>query len=130
VATATNAEVEEELVLMITVMDTETFAKRLKRYVPETLLVITGDRGEIQRLAIAAGVRVLVVTGGAPLKRGIREQAAARGVSLLLSPHDTATTTMLCRGSVKVEHMIHEQFLTFREEELLSETRAIAWRTN
>ena len=37
VATASNTEVEEELVLMITVMDTETFAKRLKRYVPETL---------------------------------------------------------------------------------------------
>jgi manganese-dependent inorganic pyrophosphatase len=122
----TAVDQEEDLTMMITVMSVESFAQRLKKYPVDRLLVITGDRTEIQELAIQAGVRVLVVTGTTPVRPDLVEQARARKVSLLASPHDTATTTMLCRGSVKVEHMIHEQFLSFREDEALADTRAIA----
>ena len=128
--TGTEIDREEDLILMITVMDTGTFARRLKRYDPEKLLVITGDRTEIQDLAVEAGVRVLVITGGvAPPPRTVA-RAKASGVSLLVSPHDTATTTMFCRGSVQVEHMIHEQFLSFREDEALADTRSVAANSN
>lgn len=126
IVTGTDLETEEDLTLIITVMDAETFARRLRKYAPEKLLVITGDRADVQEFAVTAGVRVVVITGGISPQPGIVEKAASRGVSLLSSPHDTATTTMLCRGSVKVEHMIHEQFLSFREDELLADTRGIA----
>jgi manganese-dependent inorganic pyrophosphatase len=126
VASGINMEREEELTLVITVMNAESFARRLQRYTADKLLVITGDRADIQDLAVVAGVRVLVVTGGTPLRPGLAEHAKSRGVSVLLSPHDTATTTMLCRGSVTVEHMMHEQFLSFREDEPLSATRLTA----
>ncbi len=128
--TGTNLDVEEDLILMISVMNEESFANRLLRYVPDKLLVITGDRKEIQAMAIRAKVRVLVITGGVAPDPALVEEASANGVSLLLSPHDTATTTMLCRGSVKVEHMIHEHFLSFREDEPLNETRTIAANSN
>ena len=126
IATGTNLEKEEDLILIITVMDAETFAQRLGRYAPEKLLVITGDRADVQELAVDAGVRVVVITGGVSPKTAIVKKAAARGVTLLGSPHDTATTTMLCRGAVQVEHMIHEQFLSFREDDSLAEARSVA----
>lgn len=130
IATGTDIEAEEDLILMITVMDAATFAKRLKKYAPEKLLVITGDRLDVQQLAIAAGVRLLVVTGGVRPKASLIQQAAKQRVSLVLSPHDTATTTMLCRGSVQVAHMIHEHFLSFREDEPLAAARLIAANSN
>jgi manganese-dependent inorganic pyrophosphatase len=126
IATGTRLEDEEDLILMIGAMKSQTFLARFSNYPPEKLLVITGDRTEIQELAIQAGVRVLVITGGAVVDPELLKQAAARQVSLLISPYDTATTTMLCRGSVKIAHMIHEQFLSFKEDQLLSETRVVA----
>ncbi|MFO1496879.1 MAG: putative manganese-dependent inorganic diphosphatase [Verrucomicrobiota bacterium] len=130
VITAREVDREEDLILMITVMDAATFATRLENYPPEKLLVITGDRSDIQELALEAGVRLLVVTGGVPLRPTLAKLAADRGVSVLMSPHDTATTTMFCRGSVQVEHMIHERFLSFREDESLADARSIAANSN
>jgi manganese-dependent inorganic pyrophosphatase len=130
ISTGIGLEDEEDLILMIGAMNADSFAARLQKYPPDKLLIITGDRREIQESAIRAGVRVLVITGGATVAPDLLKQAQANRVSLLISPHDTATTTMLCRGSIKVEHMIHEQFLSFREDELLSDTRAIAASSN
>lgn len=126
IATATEREKEQDLILMIAAMNADSFAARLRKFPPEKMLVITGDRRDIQELAVAAGVRVLVITGGFDVEPQIQEKAAAQGTSVILSPHDTATTTMLCRGAIRVEHMIHEKFLSFREDELLADARAVA----
>jgi manganese-dependent inorganic pyrophosphatase len=130
IATATAVDEEEDLILMIAAMNVDSFAARMKKYPPYKLLIITGDRAEIHQVAIEAGVRVLIITGAAAVPAETLERAAARQVTVLISPHDTATTTMLCRGSVQVEHMIHEQFLSFREDEFLADTRAVAANSN
>src|SRR5437867_11495134 len=108
--TARDTESEEELILMITVMNAESFARRLPKYPPEKLAVIVGDRRDIQELAVRARVRLVIVTGSDAVEPAIVEDARQHGVSLLISPHDTATTTMLCRAAVTVEHMVHEHF--------------------
>src|SRR5262249_55323635 len=100
--------------------------KRLAQYPPEKLVVIVGDRRRIQNLAIHGGVRMLIVTGGLPVDPAVIEEAKKHGVSLIISPHDTASTAMLCRTAVCVRHMMHEHFLIFREDELLSETESVA----
>src|SRR5690349_10195403 len=88
---------EEDLVLMIGAMNVNSFAQRLPRYPREKLIVIVGDRQNIQMLAIDERVRVVVVTGGLPVEPEVIEAARRNEVSLLLSPHDSATTAMLCR---------------------------------
>jgi manganese-dependent inorganic pyrophosphatase len=85
-------EREEELVLMIGAMKIESFAERLEKLQPEKLAVVVGDRTDIQELAIRAGVRVLIVTGGFAVESAILEAARKNGVSLISSPHDTSTT--------------------------------------
>ena len=128
--TARDTEVEEDLILMITVMNAESFARRLPKYPPEKLAIIVGDRSDIQELAVQAKVRVVIVTGTDTVDPGTVEEARRNGVSLLVSPHDTATTTMLCRAAVTVEHMVHEHFLSFREEESLKEIQPVAASSN
>jgi len=121
---------EEDLMLMIAAMSLESFTVRLRSYPREKLMVVVGDRRDIQTLAIRERVRVIVVTGGLPMDDGIVEEAKRNGVSVLISPHDSATTAMLSRASITVDHMIHENFISFREDELLVDARAAAGPSN
>ncbi len=121
---------EEDLILMVGAMSLDSFAQRLSTYPREKLVVVVGDRQDIQYLAIQERVRVLVVTGGLAVLPRIIEQAKRHEVSLVVSPHDSATTAMLSRASITVNHMIHEHFLTFREDESLAQVQHIAIGSN
>ena len=120
------AEREEDLVLMIGAMGVESFAERLEKYPREKLAVVVGDRWDIQNLAIREGVRVLIVTGGLQVEPKTLDSAKKNNVSLISSPHDTATTASLCRASVVVRHMLNEKFLSLREDAPLAAVRASA----
>jgi len=123
---AQDAEAEEDLVMMIGAMSVESFAERLENYPREKLAVVVGDRWDIQNLAIREGVRVLIVTGGLEVEPKTLESAKKRGVSLISSPHDTATTAALCRSAVAVRHMLNEDFLSMPEDASLVTVRAAA----
>lgn len=117
---------EEDLVLMVGAMKAASFASRLPNYAPEKILVVVGDREEIQRLAVDGRVRAIVVTGGLDISPEIRELAQRNEVTLLLCPHDSATTAMLCRAAITVDHVLRQDFLTFRADERLREVQAVA----
>jgi len=119
-------EREEDLILMIGAMRIESFAQRLENLQPEKLIIVVGDRANIQELAIREGVRVLIVTGGFAVEPKILEAARQKNVSVISSPHDTSTTASLCRSAVGIRHMLNEQFLCFPEDAPLAAVRAEA----
>ena len=127
---AANPDREEDLTLMIGAMGLESFYKRFAEYQREKLIVVVGDRLEIQDLAIREKVRALIVTGGLPVSQSMIDFAAKQEVTLLISPHDTTTTAMLCRAAITVQHMIHEHFLAFRHDEPLASIEAMATASN
>ncbi len=116
----------ESLILMIGAMSLEAFAKRLPLYPREKLMVIVGDREDVQDLAIDRCVRAIVITGGSKVSDERFDAARRNGVSMLISPHDSATTAMLSRTSITVENMIHDKFLAFQAEEYLADVRGLA----
>jgi len=118
-----DAEREDELILMIGAMGLESFAERLEKFPPEQSCVIVGDRWDIQNVAIREGVRVLIVTGGIEVEPKTIEAARKKNVSVITSPHDTATTASLCRAAVAVRHVLNEEFLCFRENAPLAAVR-------
>lgn len=120
---AHEAEREEDLILMIGAMGLESFAERLDHYPREKLAVVVGDRWDIQNLAIREGVRVLIVTGGLDVEPKTLDAARKKNVSLISSPHDTATTAGLCRAAVAVRHVLNEEFLSMREDAALAAVR-------
>jgi manganese-dependent inorganic pyrophosphatase len=124
--TGHETEREEDLILMIGAMKLESFAERLKRYQPEKLVVVVGDRVDIQHLAINAGARVLIVTGGMAVEPHILEASERNRVSLIASPHDSSTTASLCRSAVAIRHMLNVEFLSFREDASLNAVKAEA----
>jgi manganese-dependent inorganic pyrophosphatase len=126
VVNAVKPRVEEDLILMIGAMSLDSFRERLLTYAPEKLVVVVGDREDIQQLAIEHRVRCLVVTGGLEVTAGLEALAKRFDVSLLISPHDSATTAMLCRAAITVHHVLDDEFATFRDDELLRNAARIA----
>jgi manganese-dependent inorganic pyrophosphatase len=117
---------EEDLVLMVGAMKPASFAARLPNYAPEKLIVVVGDREDIQLLAAQARVRVIVITGGFNVSEEVRHMAQRNEVSLLLTPHDSATTAMLCRAAISVEHLLREDFLSFSADETIETAKPLA----
>jgi manganese-dependent inorganic pyrophosphatase len=119
-------EQERDLILMIGAMGLDSFADRLEQYPREKLVVVVGDRWDIQNLAIREGVQVLIVTGGLNVEKKTVDAARKNKVNLISSPHDTATTAALCRASIAVRHVLNEEFLALSEDASLEEVRSRA----
>ena len=117
---------EEDLILMVAAMKPISFSERLKNYAAKKLVVVVGDREDIQRTAIQGGVRLVVITGGEAASEEILAMARLHAVSLILSPHDSATTAMLCRAAIPVERLLRDDFLSFRVDEKLADIQRIA----
>ncbi|HBD68648.1 MAG TPA: putative manganese-dependent inorganic diphosphatase [Treponema sp.] len=85
--------------------DVETFRQLLEEHKTENVLVITGDREDIQKLCIEAKVRALIITKDYLVSKELRELAQKNGVSILLSHDSTMTTAMLIEYSAPVSDM-------------------------
>jgi len=112
-----------ELILMVAAMQRDTLRERLGGYDASRVVVFVGDRWEIQQLAIEAGVRAVVITGGSKVEPFIAGAARDRGVCILQSENDTATTVLLARGAVQVGGLADPEFLSFRPDARLDTAR-------
>ncbi len=103
---------DEDLVVTVGAMSAGGFTERLREFQADRLLVVSGDRPTIQLPAVEMGVRALVVTGGYHLSSGLMQLAQARGVAVINSPYDTATTTLRIKAAQLVEPVIETSFMT------------------
>ncbi|MEZ6115940.1 MAG: putative manganese-dependent inorganic diphosphatase [Pirellulaceae bacterium] len=113
----------EELMVMVGAMSSERFTERLHKFSADRLMVVSGDRPTIQLPALEHGVRCLVVTGGYSLSPGLLHLAAANGVTVLTSPHDTATTVLRIKSARSIESAINRNFLAISSKQLVEEAR-------
>lgn len=100
----------EHLHLFIGAMVEESFLGRISDYEVSTLLVMTGNRPSIQQAAIDLGARLLVVTGGFGVDAQLLEKARQAGVTVLSTPHDTATATWMARLSTPLACFVEKKF--------------------
>ena len=117
-----NAEVRPHM-LVVAAMHTTTFKKRLAQLDAKSTVLIVGDRWNIQEISIEAGVRALLITNGAAPRKNIVLAAEKRGVTLMVSPHDTATTVLLARASVTAGQMLYSDFKSVTPDLPLREAR-------
>lgn len=121
---------EGELDICVGAMEAKTFRQHLSGTNPASAVVLTGDRIEIQRDAIAMGVRVLVVTGGLPVSDEVVTAAQERGVTLLSSPRDTASSVLLARLSTPVHYLADGGVPTVGLDDRIEELRRLLLRGN
>ncbi len=123
VGTLYQADNLEDLNLYVGARDSHSFSAWLKGIEPRQSVLITGHRPEIIAAAIAAGVRMLILSGGAPLAEELIESARIAQVSLISSPFDTANCCWLTRLATPVSALIGKDFLQVGRSELLSDLR-------
>ena len=121
---------EQIYTLMVAAMDSNTFAGRLARAVPARTILFVGDRDNVQRAAIAAGVKTIVVTGGAAMAADVLTAARQAGVAVIGSSWDTATSVFLSRGAVVAEHVLESCKVSFDADRPLALARRSAVLSN
>ena len=117
------------VLIMVGAMSAEGFTQRMQRFPAERLLVVCGDRPTIQLPALEHGVRAIVITGGYQLSPGLLQLAKANHVTVILSPFDTASTTMRLKTARSVHAALKNDFLSLPSKMPLAEARLAIDRT-
>lgn len=109
----------EDLHVRVGAMDVRSFGKFTREggHAPGQTVIIVGDRWDIQEKSIQLKVRLLIITNGLEVDPDIVEHARAAGVSLIISPYDTATTGWIVRTATRLAPLIDTSIATFHPEE-------------
>lgn len=124
-----NPDVDEDLIVSVGAMSAGGFIDHIKQFPAEKLIVVSGDRPTIQLPALELGVRALVVTGGYQLSDGLMHLAQARGIAVLGSPFDTATTTMRIKSAQLIGSVVEEEFISLPARMPVAEAREKIFRS-
>lgn len=126
------SEEETQNILLVGASSEPSVRTRLANYkrkgLLQDLVVICGDRPNVQLYAVEHGVRALVTTAGSSPSLDIIETAQSTGTCILSTPWDTASVGQLIRCSRKVKEQVHQDYLVFAENTPLPELRQMAVR--
>ncbi len=109
--------------VLVAALETDSFKRHLDAEAKDSVIIIVGDRVDVQRYAIESKVRAVIITNGALLDRSLKELAEAHGVTVLASPYDTSSTSLLVIYSTPVETMGDESITPVRKDETLRRAR-------
>lgn len=86
-------------------------------------IMMVGNRRKVQNYVIDEGYRCLIVTGNHTVDDELIAKANANGVSILLSPHDTVTTSTLALYSTPVSYMGDEGIRPLTQGQFIKDVR-------
>jgi manganese-dependent inorganic pyrophosphatase len=115
----------EELFVRLGTMDLSSFwSVSVRENIPaHQSIVIVGDRHDIQRRSIELGVRAIVITSNLEPDDDTIDLAKARGVSLIVSPYDSATTAWVVRTASTIERVIERNIVTLGQDMRIVDAR-------
>ena len=121
----TNDQTLEELYVRIGAMDVRSFGRfSTEENIPAgQSVIIVGDRWDIQQRSIQIGVRLLVVTGNLPVDDEVVAQARAQGVSLIISPYDSATTAWVIRTATTIGPLVDRKYASLDADTPIADVR-------
>jgi manganese-dependent inorganic pyrophosphatase len=88
--------------LLVATSYSQTFKDEFDRENPQNLIVLIGDRIDLQRYIIERRVAMMIVTNNYILTPELRTLAQENRVSVLVSSHDAASTSVMLLYSVPV----------------------------
>jgi manganese-dependent inorganic pyrophosphatase len=113
----------EELNLYVGAMASATFYRKMEGLDPRKMILVTGDRENIQKKAVELGARILIVTGNLPVSPEIVARGREKEVTILSTPFDTATSAWLTRLSTPVRNLASEDFQVVGLQDRLDDLR-------
>jgi manganese-dependent inorganic pyrophosphatase len=115
----------EDLYVRVGAMDIQSFSRVTQdEAIPAgQSIIVVGDRYDIQFKSVSAGVRLLVITGRLRPEPEIVQMAREKGVCLVVSPYDSATSSWIIRTASRVERLYCPQVMRLGPDERLGEVR-------
>lgn len=93
-------------------------------------IAIVGDREEAQSELINLNVSLMIVTGGYAPSEKIINLAKEHGVTVVVTQHDSFTTSRLIVQSIPVEYvMVKENIVSFTTDDLVDDIKGIMTET-
>jgi manganese-dependent inorganic pyrophosphatase len=86
-------------------------------------IIIVGDRRDVQRRSIELGIRALVITSNLDIDPEISALAKHKGVSVIISPYDSATTAWVVRTASSIERVIDRAVVTVDPDQRIADVR-------
>jgi len=109
--------------LYIGAMASATFHERIAGVDPRSMVLVTGNRENIQLEGAEIAARILIVTGGMAVPPQVLEVARRNGVAVLSTPYDTATTAWLSRLATPVETIAKKGFVQMKLRDRVDDLR-------
>jgi len=115
----------EDMFVKIGAMDIRSFGKfTAADAIPASeTIVIVGDRWDIQQRSIQIGVRLLVITGSLGVDQEVIALAREKGVSIIISPYDSATTAWTIRTASRISKLVESNSVVFGPDQRLNQVR-------
>jgi len=115
----------EDMFVKIGAMDIRSFGKFTgSDAIPASeTIIIVGDRWDIQQRSIQIGVRLLVITGSLGVDQEVIDLAQEKGVSLIISPYDSATTAWTIRTASRISKLVEPNSVVFGPDQHLDQVR-------
>ncbi len=115
----------EDLYVRLGTMDIRSFwSISVKENIPASQsIIIVGDRRDVQRRSIELGIRALVITSNLDMHEETIALAKAKGVSVIISPYDSATTAWVVRTASSIERVIDRTFATVDPDTRIADVR-------
>ncbi len=115
----------EVLNVYVAAMSLTRFRNHILEQKPENLIIVVGDREDIQYMAVELQVRLLIVTSNSPIGQGIIEIAREKGTSILKTNYDSASTVRRLKFSTPVDNMVQADQKVFNVNDKVSDVRRI-----
>jgi manganese-dependent inorganic pyrophosphatase len=100
----------QDLYVRVGAMDIRSFGKfHIDESVPaDQSVIVVGDRWDIQERSLQLKVRLLVITGNLSVDEEVIARAKERGVSLVVSPYDSASTSFIIRTANRINGLVQK----------------------
>lgn len=98
----------------------------MSEFIEKDDLVILGNRKEAQQCAIDLNVGGMVICQGAEISADIIEQARAKEIVIISTPHDTFTVARQINQSIPVRHfMTKDGLITFKLRDYVDDVKDV-----
>lgn len=122
---ASEPSLVEDLFVRVGAMDVRSFGNFSQSELTPAAqsIIVVGDRRDIQLRSIEIGVRALVITGGLAVEDEVVALALQKGVSVIISPYDSATTAWVIRAASTIDRLIDRKFASVSADTRISDLR-------
>lgn len=123
--TVSNENDVQKCLIVVGGASVESLSKTLDAHSNEKIIVITGDRDDLQNLCVEKKIHALIITAGKMPKDEIVAKAKANNVSILGSSFDNASTAILVSYSSPVSAVADNEILPIHNMDTLKKVKPL-----